>query len=287
MSYKPYKTKSKAKKIVFVGFLFSMIFSQFFPAFGYLLPPQYILEFMLKKQGKNLGLEIIQEVQFFDEDFPDGKRQINETVYLRKPWKFRVDGKYSDSNQIWVNDGTRFVIITDGFLTEEGKLNHSLLRELFTADSSKKLMTRMAKAGIDSSIISLGRKGENLIYIIGSKEGDLSIPQLWVMKDTFRPVRLLVNEKINGKDMILDARFEEFGRNGPSWYPGLIEIYYDNVLLAAQRVLKANPRSKLSEKLFDLKEIKKQYPRAKKVQRGMVISSSRIRESLDLLKKKF
>ena len=271
--------------------IFSILFGGFsFPAFGYLLSAEYILEVMIKNRGEYKALEVNQDTQFYDGKFPNGRSNAKEMIYLRKPLEFRVDGNYHKFAQTWVNKGHKSIIITDGQLTHEGQFNHSFLKELFVAESGKELLKSLESAGIDGSIVSIARKDKELVYLIGTTEDRQDIPHFSIWKDRqFFPDRLLIQE-FSGEDIInVEVRFSDYGENAPSWYPGLMEVFFNNVLVVNIRAnrVRAFYRSNISDDLFDLKEIKKQYPMAESPNRKLVISSSRIPETLELLRKNY
>jgi len=274
-------------KILIFSFLFFSFSSH---GYGYLLPAKYILEIMIKHRGKYKALEINQDVQFYDGKFPNGRTRAKEMIYLRRPTEFRVDGDYSKFEQSWINQGNRSVIITDGYLTHEGQFDHSFLKELFVVENGEELLKSLEATGIDSSVVSLARKEEGLVYLIGTTEDRQDIPHFSLWKDQrLYPDRLLVQE-FSGEDIVnLDIRFSEYGKNAPSWYPGLWEIFFNEVLVVQVRAnrVRAFYRSNLKDELFDLREIKKQYPLAQEADRNLVISSSRITETLEMLRKNY
>jgi hypothetical protein len=278
------------KKIILPEKIFVLIFTAliFCPVlgFGYILPPQYILELMIKKRGNLKDLEIRQDLLFYDAGFPKGQAKGKEILYYRIPREFRVDGNYQSFKQVWVNQGNQYVILTDGLLTDEGRFDQSLLKDIFMAETGEELMQRIRSAGIDTSKVSLGKKDKSLYYIIGADYGDFEKPQLWINKDSFRPFNLRIQERFDDKKVNAEVRFEDFGKNTPSWYPGLTEIYYDDVLIASLRAQKVSTRLKLPDQLFNIREIKEKNPAAEKVNRNTSISSSRIGETIKLLRKR-
>jgi len=99
----------------------------------------------------------------------------------------------------------------------------------------KEVVARMEHAKFNLNVISFQKWKDKEVCIIGAKEGDLTVNQLWVDKITYRVVRIIENlSKDNRMDMSFDAHkamckgFIEtkvtFKRNGKLEQ---VEEYYD------------------------------------------------------------
>lgn len=275
----------RARRWLLMGALFWTSTAQ-----AYLLPPEFVVDYMIRGREKFSGLEVSQTVQVFDPKFSDGKRQGKETVFLRKPSDLRIDATYGSVRQTWVNQGSQAIVITDGKLTEEGRNEPLPFKDLFLIDQGAALMRRLEEAGIDTKRISLGRKGARVMYVLGAvdaKSNDpmTDKPQLWIDKDTFQPAQLILRETVDGKSTRVEIRYDEFGRNGPAWYPGAIDVYFDKTLVASLRTERAGVRPNLADQLFNLRELRQKYPAAA-ANPNAVLSATRFSEMLAELKKR-
>ena len=109
-------------------------------------------------------------------------------------------------------------------------------------------------------MVSLGRYRNKISYVIGAKYPDESLPQVWIEKNTFRPIRyILTPGDLNDSDSeeVEYADYMSLGKN--KWYPARI-LFYKNGRLTKMYMLenfKINP--KLSGKLFDMAHLKTLY----------------------------
>ncbi|MEO1335510.1 MAG: hypothetical protein AAFV29_07685 [Myxococcota bacterium] len=82
---------------------------------------------------------------------------------------------------------------TGGVRPKRGPVN--LLATLgFPTDPEQQAVSALEilkSLGVNTSVVSIGRQGRRLVFIIGAKSNDLNRPQLWLDKELMVPVRLI------------------------------------------------------------------------------------------------
>ena len=85
-----------------------------------------------------------------------------------------------------------------------------LYQNLLRSRTRSQLMKTLNGLGVETSISSLGRVEETVVFVLGAHYPDESVSQLAVDKETFLPVRLLLTD---GKTEASDQRLEMYYRN--------------------------------------------------------------------------
>lgn len=104
----------------------------------------------------------------------------------------------------------------------------------------------LARRGVSTSEVSLGRFDGRIAYVVGARAKDAR-PVAYVDKETFQPMRLVSDEG----GVMLDARLLGWGSpTGGDWFPRAVEVWRDDaaqVRFTTERAA-ANPR--LADPLF-------------------------------------
>ena len=111
-----------------------------------------------------------------------------------------------------------------------------------------------------SLVVSLGRYKERISYVIGAKYPDESVSQVWIEKNTFRPIRYLLRSGGQHDANLEEIEYTDYvpldkGRS----YPERI-LFFQNGQLARMNVLKTfrvNPD--VPDQLFDIAHLKTVY----------------------------
>ncbi len=130
-----------------------------------------------------------------------------------------------------------------GFLFVPGETDYE--------ERSKALLGALARAGLDTGMVALGRDAEQrFVYIIGARPWEPEKPQLWLSKTSFLPVRL--RAKV-GDGKSYEARFLEYGSEvAGNWFPRVIEEYENDELVRRSEVSKIKLNESLPETMFDI-----------------------------------
>ena len=82
--------------------------------------------------------------------------------------------------------------------------------------SGSLLAWHLQSRGVDLTVTSLGRLDDTLVIIIGARYPDDTIPQLWLNKSTYRPVRWLCRFD---DAVFFDVRYGPWHQRETVWFP--------------------------------------------------------------------
>ncbi len=109
----------------------------------------------------------------------------------------------------------------------------------------------------------MGRFHGKIVYILGAQHPDESAPQIWIDKDTFRPIRWIIGKKAeSGMQDTTEFRYVEWKRFDNNWYPTRIEIYQNNTLLREIVVDNVDITPSFSEDFFNINKLQSTYMEA-------------------------
>lgn len=219
---------------------------------AYILPANFILKLMVEKRRRmgirDLSIHLTTEVD--GEDSP-----VEDRIYLKDPERLRRIRMRGDETELLVQNEGRAAGGTEGALERLQGPPPDLLPALLmplggdTDEMVAHLRTICEQLGIDTKVVALGRFNDSVAYVIGGRRGDRDIAQLWIEKDTFLPMRVVVPR--NGK--LLEQRWAEFGSSSTGdWYPRLIETYVSGRRVEHSEVEKIELNKKVPETLFEL-----------------------------------
>lgn len=223
------KTISTTLSLIFV-----ILFLPVSLTYAYIPPAVTLLR--MSSQANQQFKDFLLESQsiIYDQVYVQGHKRLSETIYLRLPNMIRCEMRFSDSTKIFISRGEeRFVLVDDQVKAAGIPIEKKLLPLLYLYHPLNFLADELKKLGLDLSINSLGRFEGEIVYIIGSKDGYMDRPQLWLEKDTLRPLRFIniANDREGGVSGQVDVRFikYKFFRNNV-WFPSMILVFKSNVL---------------------------------------------------------
>jgi hypothetical protein len=119
------------------------------------------------------------------------------------------------------------------------------------------MVEKLEALGINFSVTSLGRYDNTICFIIGAQYSDETVPQLWVDKETFRPVRWIVEtsgtrEKQKHKEIL----YRNWNRYSGTWYPAEIAFLKNGTRIRTITVSDVEVNPDFSDDLFDLGKLK-------------------------------
>lgn len=234
------------------------------PADSYVLKGQHVLELMIKKNNLPTRLFINQSLTVYDPGFFAETTVYEQWVRYQLPEAFRTDIESEEFKQIHVvSSDDSLTIIDDKIVSEsEGWADH--YKDIFFFRSRKKLVNRLKSLGIDFSARSMGRLQGTICYIIGANYPDESVPQLWVEKDTFRPLRWLIKATVTDETGLsklkkFEILYKEWNAYQKSWYPSKIEFYEDQQMIQSIEIRQVEINPAFSKDLFDITQLKAYY----------------------------
>lgn len=249
-------------KTKFLLFSFAWFVFLCMQANAYVLSGPHILELMTEKLGKPKKLQVEQKLIIYRDitDNTQEQTQFNETMSYMFPDYFRSD-IYSENIQktyLVVPDDS--IVIVDGQIGSVAPTEFDFYKDILLYRSRIILEEKLPLLGIDLSISSLGRFQDRIAYIIGAKYPDESASQIWVDKESFKPLRWIVLSRKDDHDYFkIEIRYLNWRKYSRTWYPKTIEFYQNNLLVRVIQVTKVNPIAKFNDNLFDIEQMREMY----------------------------
>jgi len=251
------------KNAFVIIFCFAMVLCCWTPTNCYVLQGPHLLDLMIKEYGRAKRLLVSQKLIFYNSSRQIGAVKINETLSYVFPEEFRSDILSENTQKIHVVSKDQTLTIIDGKIADDFQSVFDIYKDLILYRSRILLQKRLDMLGVDGSISSLGRFRGKIVYIVGAQYPDESAPQIWLNKDTFRPVRWIISKKAgNGRQDTTEFRYVEWKRFDNNWYPMRIEIYQNNTLLREIVVDHVEINPSFSEDLFNIKQLQSTYMEA-------------------------
>jgi hypothetical protein len=229
-----------------------VLFGQAVAAHAYVLPAKQILAIMVDQCGSAHTLVVSQKTVLYDPALDGGIRELAETLYYRYPDRFRSEVRTPGLEQVRVVNQDSALIVIDGKIMGETESLFDHFKDLFLYRKTGLLISRLSQLGINLQIVSLGRFNERVAYVIGAKYPDESVPQVWIDKTTFRPVRLILPPG-NQDAPLKEIEYLDYTQagNGES-YPTRI-LFFENGTLVKMHVMDTlEINAHISDQLFDV-----------------------------------
>ena len=282
---------------IFVATVMSLALTAFFPAIAkpYVLQGLHVIQLMTEKLGQANSLFVSQRVIFYNvEPQPDildaenssdiakdaadrlnvQPAEPDETVpaYIEpKPIQLEESIRYvfsqafrsdiiSDTNQrIYVYNGGQSLTVIDGIIANFTESRFDLYKDLLLYRSRETLSERLVNLGVDVTVSSLGKFEDRLALVVGAEFPDETVPQVWVEKDTFQPLRMIIPAAHDNRTGILEIRYADWLQIGNTWYPMQIEFIQDGTLVRAVEVNNYQINPDFSENEFDITRLMTEY----------------------------
>jgi outer membrane lipoprotein-sorting protein len=224
---------------------------------SYILPAEQILGFMIKQLGSARTLQIFQQTVIYDPSVEEGMREFDATLYYRYPDRFRYEVHTPEGEHVCVIGPEGAIFVTNGEIVGERESPFDDFKDLLLYRQTGLLKKELSRVGVNLEVVSLGRYTDKICYVIGAKYPDESLPQVWIEKNTFRPIRYILipgSPTDSDSEEVEYADYMSLGKD--NWYPARI-LFYKNGRLAKMYVLKTfkiNPE--LPPELFDIAYLK-------------------------------
>lgn len=243
-----------------IGILGITAFLGFSPAAAYVLKGPHILDLMVKQFGKADRLRVSQKLILKDNSTEQGPIEFEEIVRYTFPDSFRSDTFSDSTKRVHVSSQGDAITIMDRKISSEPESEYDLYKDLLLYHSRTLLQNRLILLGIDVGLSSVGRFQNQIAYIIGAEYPDETRSQVWIDKDSFRPIRwLLIKSGPTGNGTVMEFRYGMWQQIDSLPYPMQIQIFQDGFLIREiiADSLTVNPSFEAA--LFDIEYLKTQY----------------------------
>ncbi|MBI5508855.1 MAG: hypothetical protein HY903_08890 [Deltaproteobacteria bacterium] len=224
-------------------------------AAAYVLPADFVLRMLVEKR-RRLGIADITVTLSTEIDRKTSA--VEERLYIKDPEKMR---------RVRTEDGgTKLVVIAadKAAAGPEGALKPlkaapdilPLLLQPAGEDleqTQSRLVATLHRFDIDTEVVSLGRLGNTVAYVIGAKPNEADKAQLWIDKESFVPLKIITPQKKDAKIETTEVRWLEFGSAVTGdWFPRVIEVWKDGRRLERSEATKVEINKKIPDTLFTL-----------------------------------
>ena len=249
----------KQKTPFFISILVILFFCS--PINAYVLKGPHILHLMIQKMRASKYLIIHQTLSIYGDDIEEPASILNETIYYKYPEHFRSRIQSDQTQKIYVSASDRSITIFNGRISSSSDAGLDHYKDILLFTDRILLEKRLALLGADPSVSCLGRFQGKIAFVIGATHPDEPVSQLWVDKESFQPIRFIIQQSVNGEPgESLEFRYRKWSAIGKSRYPMLIEAYSGERLLRLMQVNKVEENPVLDETLFNIDQLEAKYP---------------------------
>jgi len=233
------------------------------PTHAYVLHGYHLLDLMRREMGTARSLEVIQKLTIQESVLPTEAMAVQETVSYRFPVAFRSEFASAVGEHIQIFSNGRALTVVDGHIVSDTESEFDHYKDIFLFNTRELLIKCLSQLGVAADVSSVGRFQGRIAYVLGAQYPDETVPQLWLDKETFRPMRWLLKPASAGNlSEALEVRYGDWRKVSSIWYPERIEFYLGDRLLRRMQVQRTRVNPKFSNRLFDVAYLKSIYPYA-------------------------
>jgi outer membrane lipoprotein-sorting protein len=231
------------------------------PSHAYVLHGYHLLDLMRREMGTARSLEVIQKLTIQESVLSAEAVAVQETLSYRFPVAFRSEFVSAAGEHIQIFSNGRALTVVDRRIVSDTESDLDHYKDIFLFNTRELLKNRLSQLGVAAEVSSVGRFQGRVGYILGAQYPDETVPQLWLDKETFRPMRWLLKPAAAGTPSeALEVRYFDWRKLSSIWYPERIEFYQGDRLLRRMQVQRTRVNPELSNRLFDLTYLKSIYP---------------------------
>ena len=271
-----------------IFFLSVAIFlSVYSPANAYVLQGSHLLELMIQNVKASGRLLISQKLILYDNSRP-GVLEFDETLKYAFPETFRSDIISENVQRIHVLSKGEALTVIDGKATAASETIYGRYKDVFLYNARVLLEEKLFLHGVDVDVSSLGRFQGQPVYVVGAQYPDETVPQIWLTKDTFRPLRWIITGKTaENREDTLEVRYLDWQPLNKMWYPMRVEFYRDDILVREIKVQNIDTKPIFPKDLFDIDHLKSIYlpDASKRAEQGAEKDLNEVQKTIEEFKK--
>ena len=229
---------------------------------AYVLPGKQVLALMEEKHSVPQSLEVRQVVSQLPLDgAPLLAATLRETLHFHYPDRFRSDTSGESYQRIAIRTPQDRLVVVNGQIRTGPPARFEAYTEILLKHTRVALSEYLLQMGVDLDVTSLGRFEDDYCFVIGAAYPDQNSAQLWVQKDTFRPLRLMLPPSaLDPQAGTLEVRFLDWGQIEGAVYPMLVQIYRKHQLFREMRVENLRVDAVQDPVLFDTAALRATLP---------------------------
>ena len=247
------------KKIPLFFIVIVLLIYVYSQADAYVLQGPHLLELMTQNLGKSKRLLISQKLILYDNS-RQGGLEFDETLKYIFPETFRSDIISENVQRIHVLSKGEALTVIDGKAVAASETIYGRYKDIFLYNSRVLLEEKLFLHGVDVNVSSLGRFQGQPVYVVGAHYPDETVPQIWLTKDTFRPLRWIITGKTaENREDTLEVRYLDWQPLNKMWYPMRVEFYRDDILVREIKVQNIETKPIFPEDIFDIDHLRSIY----------------------------
>jgi len=227
-------------------------------SYAYVLPAKQLLAFVSDRVGQEGTLVVLQKTVLYDPTLDGGMQELEETLYFKSPGWFRAEVGTSGFKKVHIVGPESALTIIGGKIMGETERLFDHFKDPFVYNKPDDLADALTRIGVDLDTVALGRFREKIAFIIGSELSDESVPQVWVDKESFYPIRFV----FGGEDgsPVREVEYAEYREVAKGKrYPARILFYEDGDLVRMQVLESFEINAQISDDLFDMAYLKRMH----------------------------
>jgi hypothetical protein len=214
------------------------------------------------------GSANLTQVQPAMADQTDSSPELLETIQLDESLKyvfseaFRSDLVSKSNQRVYIFNQGQTITVIDGVISDAAESQFNVYKDLLLYRSREVLSERLSNLGIDISVSSLGRFDGRLALVVGAEFPDQTVPQVWIDKETFQPLGMIVfgaKSRYSTQTGLLEIRYSNWQQIGKISYPMQIEFIQDGVTVRTIQVHDYQINPNFSKDVFDIARLKLEY----------------------------
>ena len=260
------------------------------PAGAYILRGPHIIDLMVRQMGRPDTLLVSQTVMYYGDLFEEGVVEARETVRYVFPNTFRSDSisEYAERTKLMVRG--QGLTIVNGRVAVGDEYPFDTYKDILLYRSRSLLSEWLSHLGVDIKASSFERFEDRIVLVLGTESPDETVNQVWVDKETFKPVRWLMPGRADdGRRFVREVRYLDWRQVNSVWYPMHMQFFKDNTLLREIRVERMKVNLTFPKKLFDVARLRVEHPApAEETDDGAVSEElNEVQETIDEFRKKY
>lgn len=230
------------------------------PSRAYVLMGEHVLDLMVKALGKADTLEVTQVLTIHADRLPLPISALEERVRIRYPDDMRADAYGDGYRRQTVISGRTALLAVNGVLQETPPPRYARYQEILMAKPRQTLTDHLRMLGVDVTVASLGRLEDRYCYVVGARYPDETPAQLWVEKNTFYPLRLILPPSTRQPDGgPVEIRYRNWTLRDGIAYPMHIVMRQNHQIMQEIRVDRFQVNPVFAPDVFDITALRREW----------------------------
>ena len=255
----PVRAVCRLLAIALAGVAFFSLPSLPVTADAYVLPAPYLLERVSTNIQPASRFQAVKRLRIEqagpdeDENRGGSSRSFDLVVSFHHPSSFRADIRGDDLEHIHVSLAGRHITLIDNVIAGRSAQWIYDFKRLFLQHSRKELTDNLRMMGVQTGISSIGRLDGAVFFVVGAQYPDKTVPQLWIDRDRFLPVRLVVTGASGeGEPPVAEIRFSRWSRQDGMRYPAEMTFFENGRQIQQVTLSQLDTQPAFDAGLFDI-----------------------------------